>query len=62
MEVDIGEIRSSIRVVDGEHVLSPQAMERIVRAVLEAVREEESHRSRVREEIGAGPPPRERWG
>lgn len=62
MNVDIGEVRSSVRVVDGEQVVSPRVMERIVRAVLEAMREDEAHRARVREEMGDAGPSQRGWG
>ena len=47
MEVRIDEIASTVRAVDGDSLLSPQAMKTIVRAVLEAVRDREEHRARV---------------
>lgn len=50
MEVHIGEIISTVRAVDGDSLLAPQTLEKIVRAVLVAVREREEHRMRVRAE------------
>jgi hypothetical protein len=50
MEVNINEIASTVRVVDGNGLLSPQVMEKIVRTVLQALREQEEHRARVRSE------------
>jgi hypothetical protein len=50
MDVHIGEISSIVRAVDGDSVLTPQMMEKIVQAVLRAVEEREQHRQRVRAE------------
>jgi hypothetical protein len=50
MDVQIGEVVSTVRAVDGDSLLSPQTMDKIVRLVLQAVREEEAHRKRVRAE------------
>jgi hypothetical protein len=50
MEVTIGEVNSTVRAVDGDSVLSPRAMDQIVRAVLSAVRAEKEHGQRVRAE------------
>ena len=50
MEVNIGEVNSTVRTTDQASLLSPEVMERIVRAVLERMREEESHRRRVESE------------
>lgn len=49
-EVQIDELRSKMRAVDSDSLLSPQAMDKIVRVVLQAVDERESHRRRVRAE------------
>jgi len=46
-EVNINDIVSSVRTVDDESFLSPQVLEKIVSAVLEAVAEREEHRQRV---------------
>ena len=50
MEVQINELQSTVRAVDGDALVSPQIMERIVRAVLQAVNDQEAHRQRVRAE------------
>jgi hypothetical protein len=50
MEVNIEELVSNVRAVDGDSVLSPKAMEKIVRTVLEAVHMKEQHRMRVQAE------------
>jgi hypothetical protein len=50
MEVYINDIMSTVHAVDGESLLTPQTQAKIVRAVLEAVREQEEHRMRVRAE------------
>jgi hypothetical protein len=50
MDVDIGEIASTVRTVDGSSLLSPEVMERIVRAVLQAVDEKQARDARVRAE------------
>jgi hypothetical protein len=50
MEVNIGEVVSSVRAVDGDSLLAPKTLEKIVEAVLQAVREQEEHRARTRAE------------
>lgn len=50
MEVYINDIMSTVHAVDGDSLLTPQNQAKIVRAVLEAVREQEEHRMRVRAE------------
>jgi hypothetical protein len=50
MDVEIGEITSTLRAVEGDSVLSPRTMEQIVRAVLRALHEERNHERRVRAE------------
>ena len=50
MQVEIGEVVSTVRTVDGEALLSPQTLQRIVTAVLQALQEVEAHRARVRTE------------
>jgi hypothetical protein len=49
-EVNINDIVSSVRAVDGESLLSPEVLEKIVSAVLDAVQEREEHQIRVRRE------------
>ena len=50
MEVHIGELSSIVRAVDGDALLTPQIMEKIVRVVLQAMGEREQHSQRVRAE------------
>ncbi len=50
MEIEIGEIASTVRAVDRDSVLSPRTMEQIIRAVLRALQEEQNHQRRVRAE------------
>jgi hypothetical protein len=50
VEVEINDLQSTVRAVDGDSLLSPQAMEKIVRVVLQAVNDQEAHRQRVRAE------------
>ncbi|MGZ9233916.1 MAG: hypothetical protein ACXW4E_00190 [Anaerolineales bacterium] len=49
-EVQINNLSSTMRVMDGDSLLAPQTLEKIVRAVLHAVNEQEEHHKRVREE------------
>ena len=50
MDVEIGEVVSTVRAVDGDAALAPETMAKIVRAVLAAVREQQDHDRRVRAE------------
>ena len=50
MEVQINELQSTVRAVDGDTLLSPSVMARIVRVVMQAVNDQEAHRERVRAE------------
>jgi hypothetical protein len=50
MEVEIGNVVSTVRAVDGDSLLAPQTLEKIVRAVLQAVNDQEEHHKRVRAE------------
>ena len=50
MEVQIQTLQSTVQVFDGDVPLSPQTMNKIVRAVLQAVNDQEAHRQRVRAE------------
>ena len=45
MEVQIQRLQSTVQAFDGDVPLSPQTMDKIVRAVLEAVNDREAHRS-----------------
>ena len=66
MEVHIADVVSTIRTVDGEALLAPATMERIVRAVLRAIEEREAYQERVRAEQritgGVRDELEERWG
>lgn len=50
MQVQINDLMSTVRAVDGDSLLAPQTMEKIVRVVLQAVNDQEAHRQRVRAE------------
>ena len=50
MEVQIQRLQSTVQAFDGDVPLSPQTMDKIVRAVLEAVHDQEEHGKRVRAE------------
>ena len=56
MEVEIGDLRSTIRAVDSDELLSPSTLEKIVRVVLQAIEDRDAHRWRVRieEQISTG--------
>ena len=47
MEVEISDLQSTVRAVDGDALISPSTMETIVRIVLQAVDDREAHRRRV---------------
>jgi hypothetical protein len=50
MEVNIGEVNSTVRATDSRSLLSVEVLECIVRAVMERLREEEGHRQRTEAE------------
>ena len=50
MEVQIQRLQSTVQAFDGDVPLSPQTMDKIVRAVLETVNDQEMHAARVRAE------------
>jgi hypothetical protein len=50
MEVNIEDVVSTVRTVDGDSLLTPNTLRRIVNAVLLAVEEREAHARRVRAE------------
>jgi len=54
VEVNIGEVNSTVRTTDSASLLSPEMMERIVRAVMARVREEDQHRNQVDSERRLG--------
>lgn len=47
MDVEIGEVVTTVRAVDGSALVSPEVMRQIVRAVLRAVDDREAHQARV---------------
>ena len=50
MEVQIQRLQSTVQAVDGDVPLSPQTMDKIVNAVLEALNDQRMHAARVRAE------------
>ena len=50
MEVEIGHVASTVRAADGDALLAPKTLDKIVRAVLEAVKEHEEHSKRTHAE------------
>ena len=50
MDVEIGTMASTVRAVDGDSLLAPQTLDKIVRLVLQAVQDAEQHGRRVRAE------------
>lgn len=50
MDVHINEVQSTVRAVDGDSLLSPQTLQKIVSVVMQAVRDDDAHRERVRAE------------
>lgn len=54
MEIEIGEMVSSVHAVDSESVLSPAVMQEIVRVVTAAVRRDLAHEQRLRGERSLG--------
>jgi hypothetical protein len=50
MEVNIGDMVSTVRAVDDSTLLAPRTLERIIEVVLRAVREREEHQARVNAE------------
>jgi hypothetical protein len=55
MEVNIGEVHSTVRASDSAALLSPEVLERIVRAVLVRLREEEQHHKQAESERRLNP-------
>lgn len=47
MDVNIGQVHSTVRATDSSSGLAPETFERLVRAVLERVREEQQHEQRA---------------
>jgi hypothetical protein len=50
MDVEIGELSSTVRAVDRNSILSPKTMDHILRVVLQAVRDDRDHTRRVQAE------------
>jgi hypothetical protein len=50
MDVEIGEVTATVRMVDGGTLMSPDVMRQLVAAVLRAVEDREAHTERVRAE------------
>jgi hypothetical protein len=50
MDVEIGEVSSTLRTVDSDLPLSPQTLQRLVQMVVRAVREGHEHERRVQAE------------
>jgi hypothetical protein len=50
MDVEIGDVSSTVRAVDNDSLLAPQTMDKIMRAVLQAMQEQQAHAKRVRAE------------
>jgi hypothetical protein len=50
MEVQIQRLQSTVQTFDGDVPLSPQTMDKIVHAVLEALGDQQMHTARVRAE------------
>lgn len=50
MEVQIQRLQSTVQAFDGDVPLSPQTMDKIVHAVLEALNDQQIHAARVRAE------------
>ncbi len=50
MDVEIGEVSSTVRSVDSQALLNPQVLEQIVRQVLRRVRENQAHDRRTQDE------------
>ena len=50
MDVQIGEVTATVRAVDGSALLSPEVLKQIVKVVMRAVEDHESHAERLRAE------------
>jgi hypothetical protein len=50
MDVQIGEMNSTVRATDTQSLLSPQVLNQIVKAVLERMREEQARERRIADE------------
>ena len=47
VDVEIGEVSSTVRAVDGESLISPAALQRIVQHALRAIQDMQEHANRV---------------
>lgn len=50
MDIQIGEVHSTVRATDGQELLSPQVLQQIVQAVLAQLRAELEHERCVQRE------------
>jgi hypothetical protein len=50
MPIEIGEVSSTVRTLDGEAMLSPRVMERIVAAVVRALKDGDAREQRAQAE------------
>jgi len=50
MDVEIGQLNSTVRAVDGHALLTPQVMQTIVAAVAQAINDRDSQEKRARSE------------
>jgi len=50
MDVEISEMQTNVRAVDGDSLLAPQTLQKIINLVLAAVRDEKAHGERVSDE------------
>ena len=50
MDIEIGELTSTVRAVDGQALLTPRVMQAIVRTVTDATKENEAREQRAEAE------------
>jgi len=50
MDVEINEVVSTVRAVDGQALLSPQLLRRLVEAMMQAVKDHHEHEKRTQKE------------
>jgi len=50
MDIEIGELTSTVRAVDGQALLTPKVMQAIVRTVTDATKENEAREQRAEAE------------
>jgi len=50
MDVEIGQLNTTVRAVDGNALLTPQVMQTILRAVMEAIKDLEARERRAQGE------------